>query len=113
MREKGLRPGTLLHLQAPEDDRPGACFLNIRAEVDRARYEREVPLTARAREALDSVCPGKGIIFPKFAWRRPLRMAALVAGLEPDRASNVKPYDFRHSVATELTERSGNLLGVG
>jgi hypothetical protein len=35
------------------------------------------------------------------------------AGLEPDRASNVKPYDFRHSVATELTERSGNLLGVG
>lgn len=29
------------------------------------------------------------------------------------RASKVKPYDFRHSVATELTERSGNLLGVG
>jgi site-specific recombinase XerC len=28
-------------------------------------------------------------------------------------ASNVNPYDFRHSVATELTERSGNLLGVG
>jgi hypothetical protein len=33
--------------------------------------------------------------------------------LEPDRASKVKPYDFRHSVATELTESSGNLLGVG
>ncbi len=55
----------------------------------------------------------KGIIFPKFAWRHPLRTAALAAGLEPDRASQVKPYDFRHSVATELTERSGNLLGVG
>jgi hypothetical protein len=27
--------------------------------------------------------------------------------------AKVKPYDFRHSVATELTERSGNLLGVG
>ena len=55
----------------------------------------------------------EGIIFPKFAWRYPLRAAALAAGLEPDRASQVKPYDFRHSVATELTERSGNLLGVG
>jgi hypothetical protein len=33
--------------------------------------------------------------------------------LEPDRAWKVKPYDFRHSVATELAERSGNLLGVG
>ncbi len=51
--------------------------------------------------------------FPKFAWRYPLRSAARAAGLEPDRASKVKPYDFRDSVATELTERSGNLLGVG
>ena len=62
---------------------------------------------------LDELCPAEGIIFPKFAWRYPLRTAALAAGLEPDRASQVKPYDFRHSVATELTERSGNLLGVG
>ena len=57
--------------------------------------------------------PDEGILFPKFAWRYPLRTAALAAGLDPDRASNLKPYDFRHSVATELTERSGNLLGVG
>jgi hypothetical protein len=62
---------------------------------------------------LDEVCPDEGILFPKFAWRYPLRTAALAAGLDPDRASNIKPYDFRHSVATELTERSGNLLGVG
>ena len=92
---------------------PGSRFLRIRAEADRARYAREVPLTVRAREVLDEMCPAEGTIFPKFAWRYPLRTAALAAGLEPDRASQVKPYDFRHSVATELTERSGNLLGVG
>lgn len=87
--------------------------MRIRAEADKARYAREVPLTARAREVLDELCPAEGIIFPKFTWRHPLRTAALAAGLEPDRASQVKPYDFRHSVATELAERSGNLLGVG
>ena len=113
MRETGLRPGTLQRLRAPDDYQPGSQYLRIRAEADKARYAREVPLTARAREVLDELCPAEGTIFPKFAWRYPLRTAALAAGLEPDRASQVKPYDFRHSVATELTERSGNLLGVG
>ena len=61
----------------------------------------------------DGTHPDEGILFPKFAWRYPLRTAALAAGLDPDRASKLSPYDFRHGVATELTERSGNLLGVG
>ena len=113
MRETGLRPGTLQRLRAPDDYRPGSQFLRIRAEADKARYARELPLSERAREVLDEVCPDEGILFPKFAWRYPLRTAARAAGLDPDRASQVKPYDFRHSVATELTERSGNLLGVG
>ena len=30
-----------------------------------------------------------------------------------ERASKVSAYDLRHSLATELTERSGNLVGVG
>jgi len=113
MRETGLRPGILQRLRAPDDYRPGSQFLQIRAEAYKARYARELPLSERAREVLDEVCPDEGILFPKFAWRYPLRTAALAAGLDPDRASNIKPYDFRHSVATELTERSGNLLGVG
>ncbi|MEM9728413.1 MAG: tyrosine-type recombinase/integrase [Myxococcota bacterium] len=50
------------------------------------------------------------------AFPRPLYEASRTAGLEPDRAFELKPYDFRHSVATELTERSdtarvGYLLG--
>ncbi len=57
MRETGLRPGTLQRLRAPDDYRPGAEFLRIRAEADKARYAREVPLTDRAREVLDELCP--------------------------------------------------------
>jgi len=91
MRETGLRPGTLQRLRAPDDYRPGSQFLRIRAEADKARYARELPLSERAREVLDEVCPDEGILFPKFAWRYPLRTAALAAGLDPDRASNDKP----------------------
>jgi len=60
------------------------------AEADRARYAREVPLTARAREVLDELCPAEGIIFPKFAWRYPLRTAALSAHSAPELRR--KPY---------------------
>jgi integrase len=58
-------------------------------------------------------CPDQGTIFPKFDGRHTLRKAALAAGLEPERAYKVSAYDLRHSLATELTERSGNLVGVG
>ena len=44
MRETGLRPGTLQRLHAPDDYRPGSRFLRIRAEADKARYARELPL---------------------------------------------------------------------
>ena len=79
----------------------------------KARYGRELPLSARARAALDSACPDQGAIFPKFDGRHTLRKAAVAAGLEPERANEVSAYDLRHSLATELTERSGNLVGVG
>jgi integrase len=113
MRETGLRPSTLHRLRAPDDYRPGAQFLTIREDGDKARYGRELPLSDRARTALDSACPKGGTIFPKFDGRHTLRKAALAAGLNPERASKFSAYDLRHSLATELTERSGNLVGVG
>ena len=113
MRETGLRPSTLHRLRAPDDYRPGAPFLTIREDADKARYGRELPLSDRARAALDSACPKGGTIFPKFDGRHTLRKAALAAGLNPERASKFSAYDLRHSLATELTERSGNLVGVG
>ena len=65
-------------------------------------------LHARTREVLDEWCPAEGIVFPKFAWRYPFRTAALAAGLEPDRASQVKPYDLR----TALRRSSRNVQGT-
>ena len=110
----GLRPGTLQRLRAPDDYRPGSRFLRIRAEADKARYARELPLSEpRARSARRGVPRLKESSSLNSLGVTHFVAAALAAGLEPDRASKVKPYDFRHSVATELTERSGNLLGVG
>ena len=100
-------------LRVPDDYRRGAQYLTIREDADKARYGRELPLSDRARAALDSACPKRGTIFPKFDGRHTLRKAALTAGLDPERASKVSAYDLRHSLATELTERSGNLVGVG
>ena len=113
MRETGLRPSTLHRLKAPDDYQPGARYLTIREDADKARYGRELPLSARARAALDSACPDEGLIFPQFDGRYTFRKAAVAAGLDKERASKVSPYDLRHSLATELTERSGNLVGVG
>ncbi len=113
MRETGLRPSTLQRLKAPDDYQAGAAYLTIREEADKARYGRELPLSDRARAALDSACPERGVIFSKFDGRHTLRKAALAAGLDPERASKFSAYDLRHSLATELTERSGNLVGVG
>ena len=113
MRETGLRPATLHRLGVPHDYQPGAPYLRIREDADKARYGRELPLSDRARAALDSACPEEGSIFPKFDGRHTLRKAALAASIDPERASKVSAYDLRHSLATELTERSGNLVGVG
>jgi integrase len=113
MRETGLRPSTLHRLRVPDDYQPGAPYLTIREDADKARYGRELPLSDRARAALDSACPDRGTIFPKFDGRHTLRKAALAAGLDSERASRVGAYDLRHNLATALTERSGNLVGVG
>jgi hypothetical protein len=40
------------------------------------KWERELPLTDKARAALDSVCPKKGVIFGVHDYRDALRKAA-------------------------------------
>ena len=112
--ETALRPATLAGLVAPGDYRKGAELLRIRDEVDKARFGREGPLTARAREALDRCAPAAG---PILAWVASataasyLREAARRARLPQERAGRLKPYDLRHARLTLLAE-SGNLVGV-
>jgi len=104
MRETGLRPSTLHRLKTSDDYQPGAPYLTIREDADKARYGRELPLSDRARAALDSACPDRGTIFPKFDGRHTLRKAALAAGLDPERAS--KPNQESSGVA-QLPEIKG------
>lgn len=109
--ETALRPATLAGLVAPFDYARGRETLRIRDEIDKARFGREVPLTSRARAALDSVCPRNGLIFGEHDCRPYLRAAAR-ASLVPSKADALSPYDLRHARLTFLAERTKNLLGL-
>ena len=110
--ETALRPETLDKLCAPEDYRRGTDGLFIRDEIDKARFGRRLPLTDRARAALDSVCPDIGLIFGRHDHRNLLHKAAAKAELPPEKAERISPYDFRHSRLTFLAENSTNLAGI-
>ncbi|MFO0683927.1 MAG: tyrosine-type recombinase/integrase [Sandaracinus sp.] len=112
MFETGLRPATLDGLRAPDDYRRGAFMLNIRAENDKTRFERALPLTPRARAVLDAVCPDEGPIFGAHDYRVALRAAAIVAGIDEERGRRLSDYDFRHTRATILANGTKKLGGV-
>lgn len=117
--ESGLRPETLCSILVPRDFKPGANTLTIQDEADKARFGRTVPLTPTASEALGSVAPEAGHIFPRGRDGRPksyreiLRTAAKAAGLEPARAGRISDYDFRHGRITHIVAETGDLLGAG
>jgi len=111
--ETGLRGGTLVELEAPAHYRKGALDLVIPDAGDKARFGRTVPLTAKARAALDRVVPDIGRIFPRKPGRDYLRAAALATGLPAHVVEAFTPYSLRHARVVNLLEASGNLLGVG
>jgi integrase len=110
--ETALRPRTIGKLEAPTDYRKGATTLIIRDEVDKNHFGRELPLSAGARAALDSVCPQAGRIFGEHDCVMLLRRAAELAGIDVHRAARISDYDFRHSAATHLGRSSDNLSGL-
>lgn len=111
--ETGLRPATLDELSVPEDYRKRARFINLRDEVDKARFGRKLPLTKRARAALDSVIKGPGLIFGRHHYTELFKEAGKAGGLRGEDAKHFSPYDLRHALGTHLTEVSGgNLNGV-
>lgn len=110
--ETGLRIGTFLRLEAPHDYHRGASELVIRDEADKAEYGRVLPLTAKARAALDSVCPDAGLLFLPVNYRAQLRKAALAAGVPGHLAGHVSHHDFRHGRATHLLDTGTPLSAV-
>jgi integrase len=110
--ETGLRPSTVERLSCPEHFRRGVPELEITDEIDKARFGRTLPLTAKALAALESVCKGEGLLFGDHDWRDWPRRAAKVAGLPPHKVKTFTPYDFRHGRAVHLAETSDSLPGV-
>jgi integrase len=97
-------------LSVPENYVRGSSLLVITEAIDKARFGREVPLTPRAREALDAVAPRAGVIFGRHDYRPQLAKAAAKV-LPPERARTFTAYDLRHARATQWAE-GGNLVGV-
>jgi integrase len=108
--ETALRPGTLDLLSVPENYVAGNRVLVISDEIDKVRFGREVPLTPKARDALDAVLPPVGVIFGGHNYRAQLAKAAAKV-LPPERARTFTAYDLRHARATQWAE-GGNLVGV-
>ncbi len=107
--ETGLRPATIFRLCTPEHWAPGRCTLRITPDVDKARFARELPLTAAARAVLERVEPTiRGALFA----RRDLVLEELHETSERVLGRRVGLYDLRHSRITLLVEAGGPLAGV-
>lgn len=115
--ETSLRPATLDQISNPQHWRPGARYLSIPDELDKARAGREVPLSDRAIEALGSAVRRKpkgkraGPIFGTNRHRKLLKAAAKKA-LPGERGRKFVPTDIRAARVTHWLEQTGNLPGV-
>ena len=111
--ETGLRPITIARLRIPENYTRGSKQLYILAANDKARYERAVPLTLRARAILEAVVADleDGPIFGSHDYR-PYLAAAAFAALPKEKSAAFARYDFRHGRAHDLVKRTSNMLGV-
>jgi len=112
MWETSLRIGTLRRLKVPEHYAQGADSLRITQDIDKARYARRMPLTARSRALLDDTCPEKGLLFGRYDYRRTLRTAAKTAGLPADKRKHLSAHDIRHAAVTHAQEVSQNIAGA-
>jgi hypothetical protein len=109
--ETALPPATLERLSSPEHYAKGRRSLSMTKDIDRGRWARDVPLSARARAALDRIIDHPGLIFGKHDYRAHLRAAAdkvLGGGAgETLTASHLRSARIRH-----LVEKTGHVAGV-
>lgn len=121
MYETGLRPNTIAKLAVPRHWRPGQGTLTITKDIDKARFAREVPLTARALELLEAqamTIETEAAKEGRAAYPRPV-WGPFVARKHVARAGNaigipgIAEYDLRHARVTHNIEAGGDLLAVG
>ncbi|UOF77292.1 integrase [Caudoviricetes sp.] len=122
--ETGLRPSTLTRIATPEHYRAGMAVLRLTAAVDKARWARDVPLTERAREALDGVLarldaaakkatgkPYAGPIFGRHSYVKRVRAAAEEA-FAPEVAERFAAAHLRSAFTTHELEQGKNIVGI-
>jgi integrase len=106
---QGLRSGTVK--QAAWSDilqKDGRWYFHIRAETDKARWGRVVPLHPRSVAALQSLGIGKsGLIFGACDYRAVLRSV-----LKRLKLPMVRVHDFRHSRLDELVQKTTDIGAV-
>lgn len=111
--ETSLRPATLDALSVPQHWRPGQIFLRITEDIDKARFGRSVPITERARLALEETWAmsrkDAGVVFGVHDRRDAVEKARIVSGLPEEFA----PYDLRHGRIGHLLDATGDMRGVG
>lgn len=110
--ETSLRPSTLDRLRAPEHYRVGSGVLRLTADVDKARWARDVPLSPLAMTELDRVCPAEGLLFGAHRYDDHVRAAA-EAVMPPELAERFAAAHLRSARVTHLLEQpQANLPGV-
>lgn len=109
--ETGLRTTTIDKLRAPDNYSKGALVLVLTDSDDKEAYGREVPLSLRARRALDSVVPSAGVIFGEHDYVRYLRPAA-DAALPAHKAAVFTWQHLRSARITHWLEQTSDLPGV-
>jgi site-specific recombinase XerD len=112
MTETGLRRATMWKLRAPTHYHRGATHLTITPEILKTKHDWVLPLTARARKALDAVCPDEGLIFGRRGVRGLLESASRGIGLPPHLAGRVSYHDLRRSFITNELARGTPLAAV-
>lgn len=107
--EMTFRPETMARLSVPENWRPGMHHVELAELDDKARFAREVDLTAKAFAILRRVAPARGPIFGRHNFSKALKAAA-IAVLGPERGRQFAPYDFRHGRAKDILDRAPEKL---
>ncbi len=106
--ETGLRPITVARLSVPENWQPGQKFLQITDHIDKARFGRKLPITARCLAALERSAPASGVIFGQHDYRTCFRKARLAARTP----AGFSPYDVRHNRLQHLADAGAPLPGL-
>lgn len=111
--ETGLRPATAESLVAGVHWRRGSRSLAISADIDKARFGREVPLSARAAQLLEEIGAEEGRpIFGGYDRRAALELAAAASGLEEGKRATLSVYDLRHARITHWIGQGASLDAV-